>query len=251
MTRRRKQEDKQFVSNGITKLSQRKKPINSDFLVDLQPITEKQKKLFESYSDGKNIIAHGCAGTGKTLILFYNALKEVLDLQTPYEIIYLFRSSVATRSIGYLPGDLGEKIGVYELPYKKIVKHIFQMNSSIDYDMLYDCLKAQKTIEFCSNSFIRGVTLDNCIILVDEFSNMNFHELDSMITRVGENCKIMFSGDATQSDLIKTEERQGIIDFMKIIKAMPSFDIIEFELDDVVRSSIVKDYLTAKHQLGM
>lgn len=251
MTRRRKQEERHVVFNGISKLSQRKKPINSDFLVDLQPITEKQKKLFSSYSEGKNIVAHGCAGTGKSLVILYNAIKDVLDIRTPYENIYLFRSMVATRPIGYLPGSLEDKINVFELPYKKMVKHMFNMYSDVDYDMLYDNLKAQKTIEFCSNSFTRGVTLDDCIIMVDEFSNMNFHELDSMITRVGENCKIMFSGDATQSDLVKTEEKNGIIDFMKIIRNMTSFDVIEFELEDVVRSSLVKEYLVAKHHLEM
>lgn len=252
MTRRKKQEEKQILFNGeISKITQRKKPINLDFLVDLQPITKKQESLFESYSNGKNVVAHGSAGTGKSLIILYNALRDVLNLETPYEKIYLFRSMVAVRPVGYLPGSLEDKISVFEMPYRSMVKHMFKMRSSIDYDMLYDNLKAQKTIEFCSNSFIRGSTLDNCIIIIDEFSNMNFHELDSMITRVGENCKIMFSGDASQSDLIKSNERQGIIDFMRIIGSMSSFDIIEFGIEDICRSSLVKEYLTVKHQLKL
>ena len=124
------------------------------------------------------------------------------------------------------------------------------MPSDADFEMLYGNLKQQETISFWSTSFIRGTTLDNCIIIVDEFSNLNFHELDSIITRVGENSKIMFCGDATQSDLIRTNERNGIVDFMKILRQMPSFDIIEFGIEDIVRSGICKEYLVAKNELG-
>ena len=125
------------------------------------------------------------------------------------------------------------------------------MPSDADFEMLYGNLKSQKTLEFMSTSFLRGTTLDTCIIIVDEFQNANFHELCSIITRVGENCKIMFCGDASQSDLIKSNERNGIIDFMKILKAMFSFDIIEFEVDDIVRSGLVRDYIIAKKSLGL
>jgi hypothetical protein len=128
---------------------------------------------------------------------------------------------------------------------------MFQLSSDAEFEMLYGNLKAQETIKFWSTSFIRGTTLDNCIIIVDEFSNLNGHELDSIITRVGENSRICFCGDATQSDLIKTSERNGIIDFMNIIRKMPSFDIIEFGIDDIVRSSLVKEYLLAKYELGI
>ena len=131
-----------------------------------------------------------------------------------------------------------------------MVKYMFQMPSDADFEMLYGNLKQQETISFWSTSFIRGTTLDNCIIIVDEFSNLNFHELDSIITRVGENSKIMFCGDATQSDLIRTNERNGIVDFMKILRQMPSFDIIEFGIEDIVRSGICKEYLVAKNELG-
>ena len=144
-----------------------------------------------------------------------------------------------------------DKADIYQIPYKNMVKHMFDSSSDADSEMLYGNLKSQETISFWSTSFIRGVTLDNCIILVDEFANLNFHELDSIITRIGENCKIMFSGDATQSDLIKENEKRGIIDFMKILHKMDSFDIIEFGLDDIVRSGTVKQYLIAKYSLNM
>ncbi len=228
----------------------RKKPINTDLLIDIEPLTENQKRLFSSYDEGKNLVAYGCAGTGKTFITLYNALNEVLNPETPYEQIYLVRSLVSTREIGFLPGDHEDKSYLYQIPYKNMVKYMFSMPSDADFDMLYGNLKAQRTIDFLSTSFIRGTTFDNAIILVDEFQNLNFHELDSIITRVGENTKIMFCGDATQTDLIKTNERNGIVDFMRILRAMPSFDVIEFGLEDIVRSGLVKEYLVAKIDSG-
>jgi predicted ribonuclease YlaK len=252
MARRRKTtNENQPIGVGLTaKQMKRKKPINSEYLIDIEPLTDNQKKLFTSYSEGKNLIAYGAAGTGKTFVTLYNALKEVLNEYTPYEKIYLVRSLVPTREIGFLPGSHEDKSSLYQIPYKNMVKYMFQMPSDADFEMLYGNLKQQETISFWSTSFIRGTTLDNCIIIVDEFSNLNFHELDSIITRVGENSKIMFCGDATQSDLIRTNERNGIVDFMKILRQMPSFDIIEFGIEDIVRSGICKEYLVAKNELG-
>ena len=127
-----------------------------------------------------------------------------------------------------------------------MVRYMFEMRTDADFQMLYANLKAQDTIDFWSTSFIRGTTFDNAIIIVDEFQNLNYHELDSIMTRVGTQSKIMFCGDATQSDLIKQNERNGIVDFMKILRIMPSIDIIEFGVEDIVRSGFVKEYLLAK-----
>jgi len=232
------------------KQMKRRKPISSDYLIDIDPLTENQKKLFDSYSEGKHLVAYGCAGTGKTFITLYNALKEVLNEITPYEQIYIVRSLVATREIGFLPGDHDDKSALYQIPYKNMVKYMFQMPSDADFEMLYGNLKQQETIKFWSTSFLRGSTLDNSIIIVDEYQNLNFHELDSIITRVGENSRICFCGDASQSDLVKTNERTGISDFMNILRKMPSFDIIEFGVDDIVRSGLVKEYIIAKMEAG-
>ncbi len=240
------------IGVGLTaKQMKRKKPVNSDYLVEIEPITDNQKVLFDSYKEGKHIIAYGAAGTGKTFVTLYNALKEVLDENTPYETVYIVRSLIATREIGFLPGDYEDKSDIYQVPYKHMVKYMFQMSSDADFEMLYGNLKAQETIKFWSTSFLRGTTLDNAIVIVDEFQNLNFHELDSIITRVGENSKIYFCGDATQTDLQKTNERNGIVDFMKIIRSMPSFNLIEFGIDDIVRSGLVKEYLIAKLEMGM
>ena len=229
----------------------RKKPINLDYIKKIEALTDNQDLFFEQYREGQNMVAYGCAGTGKTFITLYNALLDVLDPKTPYEKIYIVRSLVATREIGFLPGDHEDKSSLYQIPYKNMVKYMFEMPDDNAFEMLYANLKAQGTISFWSTSFIRGTTFDNAIIIVDEFQNLNFHELDSMITRVGENSKLMFCGDATQSDLIKTAERNGIVDFIRILKNMPSFSMVEFEAEDICRSGLVKEYIIAKHELGL
>ena len=249
MPRKRKSEP---IGIGYTaKQMRKKKPINNEYLVDISPLTDNQKLLFDSYNQQKNVVAYGVAGTGKTFITLYNALKDVLDETTPYERVYIVRSLVSTREIGFLPGDHEDKADIYQIPYKHMVKYMFQMPSDADFEMLYGNLRSQETIKFWSTSFIRGTTLDNAIIIVDEFQNLNFHELDSIITRVGENSKICFCGDATQSDLTKTNDRNGIVDFMNILRKMVSFDIIEFDVNDIVRSGLVKEYIVAKLQSGM
>jgi len=250
--RRRASQENQSIGIGLTaKQMKRKKPINADYLVDIEPLTENQKKLFDAYSLGKHLVAYGCAGTGKTFITLYNALREVLDEHSPVEKVYIVRSLVATREIGFLPGSHDDKADIYQIPYKNMVKYMFQMPSDADFEMLYGNLKAQETLKFWSTSFLRGTTLDNAVIIVDEFQNLTFHELDSIMTRVGENSKIMFCGDATQSDLQRANDRSGILEFMKILKSMPSFDTVEFSVDDIVRSGIVKEYILAKIEAGL
>jgi predicted ribonuclease YlaK len=248
---RRKKTDQNNTNGLSAKQLKRKKPINQDLLIPIEPLTDNQKSFFESYADDKQIVAYGCAGTGKTFIALYNALKDVLNEITPYEQIYIVRSLVATREIGFLPGDHDDKAALYQIPYKNMVKYMFQLPTETDFEMLYGNLKQQETIKFWSTSFLRGTTLDNSIIIVDEFQNMNFHELDSIITRVGENSRIVFCGDGRQSDLIKDKERNGISDFMDVLRKMPSFDIIEFDINDIVRSGLVKEYLVAKMETGI
>jgi predicted ribonuclease YlaK len=250
MSRRRK--DEQPIGVGLTaRQMKRKKPINQDIMRVIEPLTKNQEILFDSYKENQNLVAYGCAGTGKTFITLYNALRDVLDERTPYEKIYIVRSLVATREIGFLPGDHEDKSSLYQIPYKNMVKYMFELPDEASFEMLYGNLKTQGTISFWSTSFIRGTTLDKSIIIVDEFQNLNFHELDSIITRVGEDSKIMFCGDATQSDLVKTNEKNGIIDFMRILRVMPSIDIVEFGVDDIVRSGFVKEYIIAKMEIGV
>jgi len=213
----------------------RKKPINLDYIKKIEPLTANQDKFFSEWGKGQNLVAYGVAGTGKTFITLYNALLDVLD----------------PREIGFLPGDHEDKSSLYQIPYKNMVKYMFEMPDDNSFEMLYANLKAQGTISFWSTSFIRGTTFDNAILIIDEFQNLNFHELDSIITRVGENSKIHFCGDATQTDLTKTAEKNGIVDFMRVINSMPSFETIEFQAEDICRSGLVKEYIIAKLELGL
>ena len=250
MARKRRNQDQPIGVGMTAKQMKRKKPLNSDRLVDVKPVTENQKKLFDLYKEQKHLFVYGCAGTGKTFCSLYLALKDVLNEITPYDRVVIVRSLVATREIGFLPGDHEDKSSLYQIPYKNMVKYMFEMTSDAEFEMLYGNLKQQESIKFWSTSFIRGTTLDNCIIIVDETQNLNFHELDSIITRVGEDSKIIFCGDATQSDLTRNNERDGIINFMKIIERMPEFETIQFTTDDIVRSGLVKSYLVNKIAAG-
>lgn len=252
MTRKRRSNDNHSIGTDYTaKQTKRKKPINLEYLIDIEPLTENQKLLFRYYDEQKNIFAHGVPGSGKTFCLLYKALKEVLDERTPYEKIYVIRSLVQTREIGFMPGGEDDKKSLFEIPYKNMVKYMFQMPSDVDFEMLYGNLKSQNTISFWCTSFIRGITLDNCIIIVDEAQNCSAHESFSVISRCGEDTKIMFSGDIEQSDLVRVSEKTGIVDFMKVIAAMPSFETIEFGVDDIVRSPLVKEFVIAKKSLGL
>jgi phosphate starvation-inducible PhoH-like protein len=251
MPSRKKRTSSQVGAGLSAKQMQRKKPFNVDMMVEIEPLTENQTKVFNAYKEDKNLFVYGAAGTGKTFITLYLALKEVLNPLTPYNRVVVVRSLVATREIGFLPGDHEDKSSLYQIPYKNMVKYMFELPTDNDFEMLWGNLKTQESVKFWSTSFIRGTTLDDCIVIVDECQNLNFHELDSIITRVGENCKIHFCGDASQSDLIKTNERNGILDFMKIIQAMPEFESIEFGAEDIVRSGLVKSYILNKIALGL
>ena len=247
----RKKKADQPIGVGLTaKQMKRKKPINADMMRDIEPLTDNQKSLFEAYAKDQNLVAYGVAGTGKTFITLYNALRDVLDPSTPYEKVYIVRSLVATREIGFLPGDHEDKSALYQIPYKNMVRYMFSMPDDNSFNMLYENLRAQETISFWSTSFIRGVTLDNAIVLVDEFSNLNYHELDSIITRVGQDSKIMFCGDITQTDLTKENDKFGISNFINILQTMREFTCVEFGIDDIVRSGLVKSYLVTKYNLG-
>ena len=250
MPRARKRNPPDIASMG-TKQMKRKKPISFDYLLNVEPLTDTQRIMFEEYGKGQNIFAYGAAGTGKTFLALYLALRDVLDEHTPYEKVYVVRSLVATREIGFLPGTHEDKASLYQIPYKNMVKYMFEMPNDGAFDMLYENLKAQETVSFWSTSFLRGTTLDKAIVIVDECQNLNFHELDSIITRVGEDTKIIFCGDARQSDLQRSHERSGIIDFQRILQQMKEFSLIEYGVDDIVRSGLIKSYLIAKINLGL
>jgi len=242
---------KQPTLVGLTTRQMKRKPIGAEHLLDIKPLTPSQEKVFDAWDKQKNMFLFGCAGTGKSFVTMYLALRDILDEKTPYNKLYVVRSLVPTREIGFLPGDHEDKANLYQIPYKNMVRFMFEMPDDPSFEMLYANLKAQDTVSFWSTSFIRGTTIDNSIVLVDESENLNFHELDSIITRLGVNSRIIFAGDAAQTDLTKAHEKTGIMDFKKIIDDMDEFESIEFGIDDIVRSGLVKSYLISKMNLGL
>lgn len=204
-------------------------------LVDREPLTRGQLKVFEST---KNLFLHGCAGTGKTYVSLYIAFDDLV--KKLYNDITIIRSAVPTREMGFLPGNEEEKSKVYEQPYIAICQELFNRGDA------YGILKKHGAVKFITTSHVRGVTFQDTVVIVDECQNMTFHELDSLITRVGKNCRIIFCGDFFQSDL----KGNGIKDFMHIIQQMNEFEFVDFGIEDIVRSNFVKNYLIAKYKNG-
>ena len=231
--------------------AKKNKEINHNSLVTIKPITENQKQVFASWKKGKNQFLFGCAGTGKTFVSLYLALQDVFDLKTKYDRVVLVRSLIPTREIGFLPGDEEDKSALYQIPYQNMVQFMFEMPNEQAFNGLYDKLKNQASLFFLSTSFLRGLTFDNSIIIVDECQNLNFHELDTIITRVGQDSKIMFCGDFGQTDLIKNNEKNGLHDFMRILEEMKEFNCTEFNIGDIVRSGFVRSYLINKTKMGI
>jgi len=222
-----------------------KATVKFEDLYQYEPQTESQKKAYDAWDDGENLVLAGSAGTGKTFVALYLALEAVLERETPYDKVIIVRSVVPTRDMGYLPGTVEEKKEVFETPYKAICNELFNDHAS------YNKLINNHQIEFITTSFIRGLTIDNAIIIVDEMQNLNFHELDSVITRVGNNCRIIFSGDYHQSDFKDENERNGLQRFLRIIEQLRNFSVITYGWQDIVRSDFLRDYIMTKEMLGM
>lgn len=234
-------------NNEHSEKAQQSKPNNSlkvriDDLKTFDPLTDNQKKFYDAYKRGDYFVAlHGVAGTGKTFIALYKALEEVLDKSNPFNKIIIVRSAVPSREVGHLPGDLNEKTEIYRQPYQQICTTLFGRSDA------YQRLEEQHHIEFISTSFIRGMSFDDAIIIVDEMQNLTFEEIDTVMTRVGYRSKIIWCGDYRQTDLNKKKnDMSGILKFFDIAQHMKAFTRIEFSADDIVRSSLVKDYILAK-----
>ena len=228
-----------------------KKDITYSNLTKISPVTDSQKEVFDTWKADKNQFLFGCAGTGKTFISLYLALQQVLNNETPYDKVIVVRSLIPTREIGFLAGDEEDKAALYQVPYSNMMQFMFEQPNEQAFSMLYERLKQQGSFYFLSTSFLRGLTFDNSIIIVDECQNLNFHELDTIVTRVGQDSKIFFCGDFGQSDLTKLNERNGLMDFLQILQEMDEFNCTEFNIGDIVRSGFVRNYLIQKTKLGM
>ena len=226
--------------------------INSNQLVTINPIGENQQKVFDAWAKGKNLFLTGSAGTGKTFVLLHLAFKAVLDKGQPYDKVVLVRSLLPSRDIGFLPGTLEEKSDLYQDPYRILTKYLFEQPSEQAHEQLYGKLIGQGSLEFYSTSFLRGQTFDRSIIIVDEASNLTFQELDTIMTRVGQDSKIMFAGDMAQSDLRKNNgDRDGYHNFQAILEEMDEFVVVEFTIGDIIRSGLVRSYLIAKSNMRL
>ena len=232
-----------FFENSVESKKRLRKRIteaSTNFsLLKVDPITENQGKTFEAFKSNKNLMLHGVAGTGKTFISLYLAL-EIALLSKKNQPIMIIRSVVPTRDIGFLPGTLEEKIAVYEQPYQSLCSELFHLKNA------YSELKKRGFVDFSTTSFLRGMTFHNTTIIVDECQNLNFSELDTIMTRCGDGCRIIFCGDFRQTDLNKHDEREGLTKFMNIVKSMKSFQFVEFTREDICRSELVKEYINAK-----
>ena len=233
-------------SNNIIEFSEgivEKKPqrIKSAELKQFEPLTENQAKFFETYKRGDYFtMLCGSAGTGKSFIACYKALEEVLDKTSSFHRVVIVRSAVQSRDLGFTPGSVEEKMSLYEQPYMQICHTLFGRRDA------YDALKECGRIEFISTSFIRGMSFDDAVIIVDECQNLTWEELSTIMTRVGYRSKIIFCGDYKQTDLYRNnKDKSGMKKFHEIAKMMNSFTNIEFTTEDIVRSSLVKDFLIA------
>jgi predicted ribonuclease YlaK len=216
---------------------------NSQGLIAVRPLTSNQQKVFDYWGNGYNLVLSGAAGSGKTFLALYLALKSLFS--DKYEKVVVIRSIVATRNIGFLPGTQAEKEGVYEETCRGLVGELLPNVPNV-----YDAMKKQGSLEFRSTSFIRGNTINNSVIVVDEFSNCSYHELSSIITRVGKNCRVIFCGDFYQSDLRYDDERAGVLQFLKVLSLMEEdFRRVDFDIEDIVRSGLVKRFLLSEHKL--
>jgi len=235
-----KRQEKVYRSPEVTIATNRLR-VRLDDMSVIEPLTDNQKLFFDYYkSEEQFMLLHGVAGTGKTYIALYKALEEVLDKSNHFEKVVIVRSVVPTREIGHLPGDEKEKTEVYQEPYHEICRNLFNRADA------YQRLKEQCAVHFLTTSFLRGITLDDTIVIVDECQNLNDAEINTIMTRVGTNSKIIFCGDFRQTDLNKKQDMSGLKKFISIAKMMPSFKLIEFSVHDIVRSEIVKQYILAR-----
>ena len=245
---RRRSNDAKFLEEALLhngsaiKNGPKRKTWSTHDLKTIKPLTPSQQDLFHAWFNYDHICALGTAGTGKTFLAFYLALSEVLNPKTPQDKIIVVRSVVPTRDVGFLPGDLAEKVSVYEAPYKDICAELIGRSST------YDDMKESGIIHFMPTSFVRGLTWDNAIVIVEECQNMTFHEINSIVTRLGQDSRVVFTGDTQQTDLRPVE--CGMEKLQKTVGNIKTFGVVEFGHNDIVRSEIVKSWIIAAEMVA-
>lgn len=238
LTRKERRLQRQTQGDGSAEVQNR---LNFT-LKRFQPLTDNQRNTFAAYEDGKHLLLTGTAGTGKSFLSLYLGMTDIMDNKTHQKLV-IVRSVVPTRDMGFLPGSNKEKSKVYEAPYYSIFSELFGRGDAYEY------LKTKNIVEFMSTSFVRGITINDSVIVVDELQNMTPQELHSIFTRIGKNCRVIFAGDIKQTDLNPRKEESGFKDFFRVVNRIPDFQSIEFTRDDIVRSSLVKSYIIVREDL--
>lgn len=209
-------------------------------LIEVEPLTERQGRALKYWEEDKHLILQGYAGTGKTFLALSMALKLLDERNSPYKKVIVVRSAVPSRDMGFMPGNQKEKSAVYEEPYFVNVNQLYRCGSA------YETLKKRNQLDFRTTSYMRGMTYDRSVVIVDEIQNMSFGELDTIMTRIGENSRIIFCGDYRQTDLKNDNEKKGLGRFLNILNGLNQFAVVDFQAEDIVRSDIVRDYIIAK-----
>lgn len=251
MTRRERAlaEKQAFINASIDKAAQIDGPTKKTWslhdLKYIKPITDNQTNAFHGFNQTDHLIMTGSAGTGKTLLALFFAIRDVIDPSFPQRKVRILRSSVSTRDIGFLPGTEEEKMEPYEAPYRGVCQFLFGKGST------YDDMKEAGLIEFNSSSFARGDTWTNEIVIVDEIQNLTFHELNTIATRLGKNSRLILVGDGKQNDLTGNGQTSGFAQVIKVANMVPSMSHVEFGIEDIVRSGFVKEWIIAVEKLGL
>lgn len=244
---RKIQELETAIQNNYSAMSepvQRKHWTEHD-ITHLHPLTQAQEDFFRAYYESDWVVSYGSAGTGKTLLALYLSILDVLDKQQPYNKIIIVRSVVPSREMGHLPGTIEEKQSVYEAPYIDVMSFLCSRSST------YNDMKDAGLIKFESTSFIRGMTFDNSIVIIDEAQNLNFQEINTVVTRLGKTSKLLVLGDIRQNDLLyKKNDISGFASFIKISEEMKEASLVQFTVNDVVRSGLVKSWILTCDKLG-
>ena len=213
---------------------------------NIQPLSENQEKTFTAYDEGKHLVLSGSAGSGKSFLAMYLALKDLVKgSHQDYKKLIIIRSAVPSRDLGFVPGTLEEKSKVYQDPYKNIANELIGRGDA------WHFLLNKEIIEFQTTSFLRGLTFTDCVIIFDEFQSATFHEIDTVLTRIGENCRFIMCGDFCQNDLSIKREKSGFEDAIRILKQIDDVQEVRFTVEDVVRSGFVKKYLIEKERQGL
>ena len=249
-TQRLTKRQQRLAEKGTVKINTKAIPTIKQQHFDLKhiyPITDNQVITFDAYDRGDNIFLHGCAGTGKTFISFYLALREVMSGETKRKKVVIIRNAQSSKDIGFLPGSEKEKLAVYEAAYKGICAELFHRDDA------YEILKQKGILEFHSTSFLRGTTIEDAIIIIDECQNQRYVELRTVLTRTGDHSRVVLCGDTKQDDLTsdRYKESSGLRDIMNVFKRMDGMTTVEFDVDDIVRSGFVRDFIIAENELGL